>query len=58
MRRYYFDIDGRVIFKLTAWSRTLAEKLTIAQLVRKLLACYGTRKFVSTYTGASHWSIS
>jgi hypothetical protein len=35
---------------LTPWSRGLLEKLTDFQLVKKLIAFYGTRKFITAFT--------
>jgi len=40
---------------LSAWSRTL-ESLIVIQLV-KYSAFYGTRKFITMFTGARHWSV-
>jgi hypothetical protein len=33
-----------------SWSRVLLEKLTAAQLDKKFLAFYGTRKFLTAFT--------
>ena len=38
-------------------SRVLLEKLTSFQLVKKLPAFYGTRRFITAFTGARHLSI-
>jgi hypothetical protein len=35
-------------WKVTPWSRVLVEKLVVAQMVKKFLALYGTRKFITT----------
>jgi hypothetical protein len=43
---------------LTPWSRDLLEKLTVTELVKKLPASYGTRRFVTAYTRACHWSLA
>jgi hypothetical protein len=43
---------------LTPWSRVLLEKLTGFQLVKKFLAFYGTRKFITAFTSARHLSLS
>jgi hypothetical protein len=37
---------------LTPHSRVLLEKLTVAQLVKKFLAFYGTQKFITAITAA------
>ena len=43
---------------LTPWSRTLLEKLTGFQLVKKFPSFYGTRKFFTALTSACHLSLS
>jgi hypothetical protein len=43
---------------LTPWSRALLEKLTGLELVKKLPAFYGTRRFLTTLTSAHHLSLS
>ena len=40
------------------WSRVLREKLTGSQLVKKFRALYGTRRFITTFTGARHLFLS
>jgi hypothetical protein len=47
-----------ITYLLTLWSRVLSEKLTDLQLVKKFPAFYGTRKFITTSTGARHLSLS
>jgi hypothetical protein len=42
---------------LTIWKRVL-EKLTITQLVKKISAFYGTRRFITVFTWARHWSLT
>jgi hypothetical protein len=44
--------------KPTPLFRVLLEKLTVAQLVNKFSAFYGTRMFITVFTRARHWSIS
>jgi hypothetical protein len=44
--------------KLTPWSRVLLEKLTVTQLVKIFLACYGTQTFIPVFTTARYWSLS
>jgi hypothetical protein len=36
----------------------LLEKLTVTQLVKKLSAFHGTRRFITVLTRACHWSLS
>jgi hypothetical protein len=33
------------------------EKLAVAQPVKKLLAFYATRKFITVFTRARHWAL-
>jgi hypothetical protein len=39
-------------------SRFLIEKLTFTRLVKKFTVFYGTRRLITVFTGASHWSLS
>ena len=43
---------------LTPWSRVLLENLIDFQLVKKFLAFYGTRRFITADTSARHLSLS
>jgi hypothetical protein len=43
---------------LTSWSRILLEKLTGAQLVKKLSAISATRRFITAFTSTRHMSLS
>jgi hypothetical protein len=43
---------------LTPWSRVCLEKLVVTQLVKKFPAFYGTRRFITVFTRARHWSLS
>jgi len=56
------DSSGRGLIKvtylLTPGSRVLLEKLTGLQLVKKFLAFYGTRMFITAFTSARHLSLS
>jgi hypothetical protein len=45
-------------FILTPWSRDLLQKLTGFQLIKKLPAIYGTRRFITVFTSARHMSLS
>ena len=45
-------------YLLSPWSTVLSDKLTGFQLVKKLPALYGTRRFITTFTSARHLSLS
>ena len=45
-------------YLLTPWSRVILEKLSGFQLVKKFPAFYGTWRFITTFTGAHHLSLS
>jgi hypothetical protein len=45
-------------YLLTTKSRVLLEKLTDFQLVKKFPAFYGTRKFITAFTGARQLYLS
>ena len=45
-------------YLLTPWCRILLEKLTGLQLVKKLPAFHGTRKFITALTSVLHLSLS
>jgi hypothetical protein len=47
-----------LIYLLTPWSRVLLDKLTNSQLVTKFPTFYGTRRFITIYTGVRHLSLS
>jgi hypothetical protein len=36
----------------------LFEKLTVPQLVKRILLLYGTRRFITVFTKARHWTLS
>jgi hypothetical protein len=44
--------------KFTVWNKILLDKLTVTQLVKKFLAFYGTRRFITVLTTARQWSLS
>ena len=46
------------IMLLTPWCRVLLEKLTGLQLVKKLPAFHGTRRFITALTSVRHLSLS
>jgi hypothetical protein len=50
--------SSRRITELSKWSRVLLEKMTVAQLVKKLLSFYGHLTFIAVFTRARHWSLS
>jgi hypothetical protein len=41
-----------------SWSWVLLEKLPIVQLLKNFPAFYGTRRFITMFTRALHWSLS
>jgi len=45
-------------YLLTPWSRILLKELTGFQLVKKFPVFYGTRRFITAFTGACHLSLS
>jgi len=45
-------------YLLIPWSRVFLEKLTGSQLVKKFLAFYGTRMFITVFTSPRHLSLS
>ena len=45
-------------YLLTAWSRVLLEKLTGSNLVKKIPAFYGTRRFTTAFASARHLSLT
>jgi hypothetical protein len=52
--------DGITILKfifrevLTTQSRVLLQKLIIAEMIRKIIAAYGTRTFITIFTASCH----
>jgi hypothetical protein len=54
----YWLTDLLLTFLLTPHSTVLLEKLTGLQLVKKLPAFYGTRRFVTAFTSARHLPLS
>jgi hypothetical protein len=45
-------------FLLTPWCRILFEKLNVTHLFKKIPLSYGTRRFVTVFTKARHWTLS
>jgi hypothetical protein len=45
-----------ITYLLTPWSKVLLDNLTGLQLVKKFLAFYGIRRFITTFTNAHHLS--
>jgi hypothetical protein len=53
----FFIIIIFIIFLLTDWvTDWLLQKLRVIQLV-KFHSIYGTRRFITVFTGACHWSL-
>jgi hypothetical protein len=46
------------VTKLTEGRIVLLEKLVVTQLVNKLTVFYETRRFITVFTKAHHWSLS
>jgi hypothetical protein len=42
---------------LTPWNRVVLEKLIVTQLVKEFNAFYETRRFITVFTRACHWSL-
>jgi hypothetical protein len=40
-----------------SWSSVLLEKLPIVQILKNFPAFYGTRRFITVFTRALHWSL-
>jgi hypothetical protein len=45
-------------YLITSRSRVFLEKLTVSQLVKKFPTFYGTRRFITAFTSASHLYLS
>jgi len=43
-------------YLLTPWCRKLFEKLIMTHLVKNILLSYGTRRFITVFTKARHWT--
>jgi len=54
----FFKQSTDIKYLLTPWCRVLLEKLTGLQLVKKFLAFYGTRRFITALTSVRHLSLS
>jgi hypothetical protein len=49
----------RIVLLFThSWSLALPEKLPIVQLLENITAFYGTRRFITVFTKATHPSLS
>jgi hypothetical protein len=55
---YYYYYYSILTYFITPWSRVLLEKLTGFQLFKKFPAFYGTQRFITVSTSASHLSLS
>jgi hypothetical protein len=62
LRWRYSNLPPRGIYlllnQLTSWSWALLEKPTVVQLLKNPPIFYGTRKFITVFTRALHWSLS
>ena len=57
-RMYPKHVEIRILtYLLTPWCRVLFEKLTGLQLVKKLPAFHGTRRFITALTSVRHLSL-
>jgi hypothetical protein len=45
-------------YLLNPWCRILFEKLIVTQLVKNIPLSYGTRRFITVFTKARHWTLS
>ena len=58
-KEYMNGMRGKITsYLLTPWCRVLLEKLTGLQLVKKLPAFHGTRRFITALTSVHHLSLS
>jgi len=55
---YWETLTSTYTYLLTPWCRVLLEKLTGLQLVKKLPAFHGTRRFITALTSVRHLSLS
>ena len=53
-----FIRGAETCYLLTPWCRVILEKLTGLQLVKKLPAFHGTRRFITALTSVRHLSLS
>jgi hypothetical protein len=44
--------------ELIPWSTALLEKQPVAQLLKNFTTFYGTRRFITVFSRALHWSLS
>jgi hypothetical protein len=44
-------------YSLTPWCRILFEKLIVTELIKKYRFLYGTRRFITAFTKARHWTV-
>jgi hypothetical protein len=62
MRRPERPLKGLLTYLFTyllaQWCRTLFEKLLVTQLVKNIMLSYGTRRFITVFTKARHWTLS
>jgi len=48
---FYEKCNRFCIYYLTAWGRDQLEKLIVTELIKKFPAFYGTRRFITVFTG-------
>jgi len=53
-----YSLTYLLTYLLNPWSIVLLEKLTGSQLIKKYTTFYGTRRFITAFTRASHLSLS
>jgi len=53
-----YTLNYLITYLLSPWCRVLLQKLTGLQLVKKLPAFHGTRRFISALTSVRHLSLS
>ena len=53
-----YTTHNKLTYLFTPWSRTLLEKLSGFQLVKKFPAFYGIRRFITAFTSVRHLSLS
>jgi len=57
INHWYYLLAYLLALLLTPWSRVFLEKLIGSELVKKLPAIYGTRRFITAFSSARHLSL-
>ena len=57
-QQHLIKVHLLITYVLPPWTRVLLEKLICSHLVKKFLAFYGTRRFITAFTSARHLSLS